>query len=251
MSCGHLPSRLHSLTVLVAALSAACCLQVQASWAEKALLLQHGIIRIASAPLSDPVAATTGFVDVTGDQQTQPAADMRSSAALDLMLRLLQLWVAAEKAELAEAWAGEMCRAVQHASHTAKVPGGASCSGILSSVLGKGAEQSCTAEHDHHHGADVIGKPSCPGSLLPSAAHALVGVLGPLLSHPAFLSKAMAPCKAHWLPTLVLHALRRGAAEEMSAMWVPGSMWPALQPKALHLTGRRLLQELSVRLRRL
>eukprot|EP00891_Asterochloris_glomerata_P007163 jgi/Astpho2/7163/Aster-x0310 len=97
--------------------------KVQASWAEKALLLQHGIIRIASAPLTDPTAATTGFVDVTGDQQTQPAADMRSSAALDLMLRLLQLWVAAERAELAEAWAGEMCKAVQHASHSAKVPG--------------------------------------------------------------------------------------------------------------------------------
>ena len=104
---------------------------MQASWVEKALLLQHGIIRIASAPLTDPAAATTGFVDVTGDQQTEAAADMRGSAALDLTLRLLQLWVAAEKAELAEAWAGEMCRAVQHASHSAKVPGGGSCTGHL------------------------------------------------------------------------------------------------------------------------
>ena len=103
---------------------------MQASWAEKALLLQHGIIRIASAPLTEFTAATTGFVDVTGDQQTEAAADMRSSAALDLMLRLFQLWVAAEKAELAEAWAGEMCRAVQHASHSIKVPGGASCTGL-------------------------------------------------------------------------------------------------------------------------
>ena len=70
---------------------------MQASWAEKALLLQHGIIRIASAPLTEQTGATTGFVDVTGDQQTEAAADMRSSAALDLMLRLFQLWVAAEK----------------------------------------------------------------------------------------------------------------------------------------------------------
>lgn len=132
---------------------------MQASWAEKALLLQHGIIRIASAPLTDPTAATTGFVDVTGDQQTQPAADMRSSAALDLMLRLLQLWVAAERAELAEAWAGEMCKAVQHASHSAKVPGGASCFGCLS-TLGRGAEQSCAAElvvHMHLTDAAALG----------------------------------------------------------------------------------------------